>query len=189
MDMTDSLPLISPRQWDHVTHFSSPAASPCTMEFQPSEPKESQNNATGGRLPTPIWGHFQRSIDAKMDMGGNPENHRSRLQQVIEYENQMRGRRLPTPIDEDEAMDTPTAMSGDLMDLHLGGHSRRGGVDYTHRHSENDVAYQSISDTLSGSADYGPPPPRKLSFSMGPKANCDSCFRRIPGHSNHITWT
>ena len=193
--MADSLPLNSPRQWTQLPRTPSPAASPCTMEFQHSEPKQSQDNVTGGRLPTPIYGHFQRSIDAKMDVGGYPETHASRLQQEIDYENQVRRRRLPTPIDEDEAMDTSSATSGDLTVLHLSGHSRRGGVDYTYHPSqifgpsENDFAYQSISDTLSCSADYAAPPPRKLSFSMGPRANCELCIRRVPGHSNHIIRT
>lgn len=192
MDMMDSLPLISPRQWAPPPCSPSPTASPCTMEFEHSDLKQTQNNLTGGRLPTPIYGHFQRSIDAKMDMGGNPETHASRLQQEVDYENYVRRRRLPTPIDEDETMDSSSAMSGDMMDLHLNGHTRRGGVDYTHHRSqilgspENSAPFQSISDTLSSSADYGAPPPRKLSFSMGPRANCELCIRRVPGHSNHI---
>ena len=195
MDMTDSLPLISPRQLTQMPRTPSPQASPCTMEFQPSDCKQNQNNFTAGRLPTPIYGHFQRSIDAKMDMGGNLETHISRLQQEIDYENYVRRRRLPTPIDEDEAMESSSAMSGDMMHLHLSGHSRRGGVDYTYHtpqilgSSDNNFTFPSISDTLSSSADFAGPPPRKLSFSMGPRANCELCIRRVPGHSNHIIRT
>lgn len=195
MDMTDSLPLVSPRQWAQMPRTPSPKASPCTMEFQQSDSKPTQNNAVGGRLPTPIYGHFQRSIDAKMDVGGNLESPASRLQQDIEYENYVRRRRLPTPIDEDEAMETSSQMSGNMMELHLSGHRRRGGVDYTFHpsqilgSSENNFTYQSNSDTLSSSTSYAIPPPRKLSFSMGPRANCELCIRRVPGHSNHIIRT
>lgn len=195
MDMTDSLPLISPRQWAQKPQTPSPKASPCTMEFQLSDSNQTQKNLTGGRLPTPIYGHFQRSIDTKMDVDGKLESHASRLQQEIDYENYVRRRRLPTPIDEDEAMETSSAMSGDLMDMHLSGHCRRGGVDYTYHpsqilgSSEYPVNYQSVSDTLSSSACYAAPPPRKLSFSMGPRANCELCIRRVPGHSNHIIRT
>lgn len=195
MDMTDSLPLISPRQWAEIPRTPSAKASPCTMEFQLPESKQTKNNATGGRLPTPIYGHFQRSIDAKLDMDGKPESHASRLQQEIDYENYVRRRRLPTPIDEDEVMETSSAMSGELMDMHLSGHSRRGGVDYTYHpsqilgSSENNFTNQLISDTLSSSAGCAAPPPRKLSFSMGPRANCEPCIRRVPGHSNHIIRT
>ena len=194
MDMTDSLPLVSPRQWAQIPRTPSPKASPCTMEFQQSESKQVQNNVTSGRLPTPIYGHFQRSIDAKMDMGGNPESHASRLQQEIDNENYIRRRRLPTPIDEDEAMES-SGMSGDLMELHLNGHSRRGGVDYTYHptqilgSSENNFSHQSTPDIFSSSAGYAALPPRKLSFSMGPRANCELCIRRVPGHSNHIIRT
>ena len=192
MDMTDSLPLVSPRQWAQIPRTPSPQASPCTMEFQQSELKQTQNNVPGGRLPTPIYGHFQRSIDVKSDMVGNPEGHASRLQQEIDYENYVRRRRLPTPIDEDEAMESSSAMSGDMMHMHLSGHNRRGGVDYTHHpsqilgSSDNNLTYQSTSDACPSSANYTAPPPRKLSFSMGPRANCELCIRRIPGHSNHI---
>ena len=196
MDMTDSLSLISPRQWSQMPRTPSPQASPCTMEFEQVESKQTQTNLTGGRLPTPIYGHFQRSIDAKIEMGANPETHASRLQQETEYENYVRRRRLPTPIDEDESMECSSTVSGDMRDLHLGGHTRRGGVDYTYHPSqifgstENNTLFQSISDTLASSADYYTvPPPRKLSFSMGPRANCELCIRRVPGHSNHIIRT
>ena len=190
--MTNSSPLISPRQWAQMPCTPSPQASPCTMEFQQLEPKQNQGNVTVGRLPTPIYGHFQRSIDAKTDIGGNPDTHASRLQQEIDYENYVRCRRLPTPIDEDEAMEGSSTVSGDMRHLDLGGQSRRGGVDYTYHpsqilgSSENHSTFPSISDTLSSSADYSVPPPRKLSFSMGPRANCELCIRRVPGHSNHI---
>ena len=196
MDMVDSLPLISPQQWAQMPRTPSPQASPCTMEFDQPESKQMQCNVTGGRLPTPIYGHFQRSIDAKMEMGANPETHASRLQQEIDYENYVRRRRLPTPIDEDQAMECSSTVSTDMRDLHLGGQSsRRGGIDYTYHasqifgRSEGDSALQSISDTLSSPADYTAPPPRKLSFSMGPRANCELCIRRVPGHSNHIIRT
>lgn len=195
MDMTDSLPHVSPRQWAQIPRTPSPKASPCTMEFRQSESKQTQNNVTGGRLPTPIYGHFQRSIDAKMDMDRNPESHASRLQQEVDYENYARRRRLPTPIDEDEAMETSSAMSGEMMDLRLSGHSRRGGVDYTYYPSQSlgsleyNFAYQSSSDSLMSSAGYAAPLPRKPSFSMGPRANCELCLRRVPGHSNHIVRT
>ena len=193
--MTDSLPLMSPRQCPQMPRTPSPQASPCTMEFQLSETRQTQNNVTGGRLPTPIYGHFQRSIDAKMEMGGNPETHASRLQQEVDYENYVRRRRLPTPIDEDEAMEGSLVVSGNMMDLHLSGHNRRGGVDYTYHPSQilgssaNSPTFQSISDIILSSAGYAVPSPRKLSFSMGPRANCELCIRRVPGHSNHIIRT
>ena len=196
MDMTDCLPLASPRQWAQFPRTPSPTASPRTMEFQPAEPTQTtQNNVTGGRLPTPIYGHFQRSIDAKMNMGGNMESHASRLQQEVDYDDYARRRRLPTPIDEDEVMELSSAtMSGEMMDLRLSGHNRRGGVDYTYHPQflgtpENNFTCQSDSDPVASSASYAAPPPRKLSFSMGPRANCELCIRRVPGHSNHIIRT
>lgn len=196
MDMTDTSPLISPRQWAQIPRTPSPQASPCTMEFQQPEPIQNHGSVTTGRLPTPIYGHFQRSIDVKMDMGGNPETMATRLQQEIDYESYVRRRRLPTPIDEDEAMEGSSTVSGDMRDLHISGQSRRGGVDYTYQpsqilgSSEHRRTFPLIPDILSSSAAGNTvPQPRKLSFSMGPRANCELCIRRVPGHSNHILRT
>lgn len=99
-----------------------------------------------------------------MDMGEDPENVTPRTQQEIEYEKYARRRRLPTPIDEDEVMDSSITMGHLQMDTeHYYGHP---------------VSKMTTHNTQ-------PRTPR-LSFSMGIRADCELCRMKVPGHSNHI---
>lgn len=99
-----------------------------------------------------------------MDMGQDPENIISRSQQEIEYEKYARRRRLPTPIDEDEAMDSSITMGRLQMDTeHYYGHPVS---------KANGSVVQSRGT--------------RLSFSMGIRADCELCRMKVPGHSNHI---
>ena len=118
-------------------------------------------------MPTPIYGHFQQSIDAKMDMGEDPDNTISRTQQEIEYEKYVRRRRLPTPIDEDEIMDSSITISRSMME--------------PEPQVTNKITWAPASSGFT-------PPARatRLSFSMGIRADCDLCRMKVPGHSNHI---
>lgn len=168
MDMTDSQLLSSPRYLGQTTAMPSPKASPCTVTTPPPafrDPfKDHQASISGGRLPTPIYGHFQQSIDAKMDMGEDPENIVPRSQQEVEYEKYARRRRLSTPIDEDEVMDSSITMGRLQMDIeHYHGHpiTKTNGLSSQNRTT-------------------------RLSFSMGIRADCELCRMKVPGHSNHI---
>lgn len=168
MDMIDSQPLSSPRYLGQPTAMPSPKASPCTVTSPPpafrNPFKDSQTSASGGRLPTPIYGHFQQTIDAQMEIGEDPGNVIPRSQQEIEYEKHARRRRLPTPIDEDEVMDSSITMGRLQMDTeHYYGHP--------------------ITKTTGFSAQ---PRATRLSFSMGIRADCELCRMKVPGHSNHI---
>lgn len=188
--MADSAPSHISQHWAQFPHTPSPKASPCTVEPPESVLRETKNNPTGGRLPTPIYGHFQQSIDAKMDMGGDSETQHLRSQQEIDYELYVLRRRLPTPIEEDEAMDSCTGGSEDGMTFlarDCVGQGIDPSLETSHevlRSSENRSSYGSLSETPRSSI----PPPRstRMSFSMGVRANCDLCQRRVPGHSNHI---
>jgi hypothetical protein len=168
MDVTDSRPLVSPRYLGQPTAISSPNASPCTVV--PPLPafrdpfKDLQTSPSGGRLPTPIYGHFQQGIDAMMDMSEDSEDIIPRSQQEIEYENHARRRRLPTPIDEDEVMDSSITMGRLQMDTeHYYGHPIA---------KTNGFSLQARTT--------------RLSFSMGIRADCELCRMKVPGHSNHI---
>jgi len=172
--MTDSQPLGSPRYLGRSSAIPSPTASPYNaISTHPTfrDPfKDYQNSASGGRLPTPIYGHFQQSIDAKMDMGEDPETIISRIQQEIEYEKYARRRRLPTPIDEDEIMDSSITLGRLAMEPEP-------------CYGQN---FTKMSWT-SGSSAFAPPArATRLSFSMGIRADCDLCRMKVPGHSNHI---
>ena len=168
--MTDCQPLKSLRSsgWDSIT--SSPKASPCTVTstlLSFTDPfKGHPNTTTGGRMPTPIYGHFQHGIDVKMDVGEDPDNIINRTQQEIEYEKYVRRRRLPTPIDEDEVMDPSIIMRRSIME----------------------PVHQPPKTTWTPASSNFTSPARatRSSFSMGIRANCDLCRMKVPGHSNHI---
>lgn len=169
MDMEDSNPIGSSRCLGYKSAPPSPKASPCSVT--PPQPtfkdpfKELQSPIYSGRLPTPIYGHFQQSIDGKMDMGEDPENIVTRTQQEIEYEKYVRRRRLPTPIDEDQVMDSTPLMGRLAMDTeHFNGHP----------------------STKTSHSFAGPSRATRLSFSMGIRADCELCRMKLPGHSNHI---
>ena len=169
MDMMESQPLASPRYLGQTSLAPSPKASPCTVNTPlPAfrDPfKDQQTSASGGRLPTPIYGHFQQSIDAKMDTGEDQGSIIPRTQQEIEYDQYVRRRRLPTPIDEDEVMGS-SIISDRLV------------LDTEHHHRLSTVKARDGS---------GPPARNtRLSFSMGVRADCELCRMRVPGHSNHI---
>lgn len=174
MDMTDVQTVVSSPQWGQQASSSSPQASPRTVT-PPSPgfkvPIRSPHNAVfGGRLPTPIYGHFQQSIDAKMEMGEDPENIIPRSQQEIEYENYVMRRRLPTPITEDEAIaEFPTTTGG------MTGHVSMSA--YLHNGQQSSVRSPHGFVTS---------PRGRLSFSMGFRADCEMCRNRVPGHTNHI---
>lgn len=99
-----------------------------------------------------------------MDIGEEPENIIPRSLQEIEYEKHVRQRRLPTPIDEDEVMDSSITMGRLQMDTeHYYGHPIT---------KTNGFPSQSRAT--------------RLSFSMGIRADCELCRMKVPGHSNHI---
>lgn len=160
---------VSPCHWTEDTTMSSPKTPACTFassQLTFRDPfQNTQMSTTGSRLPTPIYGHFQQSIEAKMELGEDPENMIHPVQQRIEYEKYVHRRRLPTPIDEDEDMD-PSALGRLAMD------------------TEHESGQQTPSKTSHAFA----PPPRstRLSFSMGVRADCELCRMKVPGHSNHI---
>ena len=174
MDMTEPQPPGSPRYLGQNSAMPSPKPSPCSIAVPPPtfrDPfKDYSGQALGGRLPTPIYGHFQQSIDAKMDMGEDPEALIPRTQQEIEYEKYARRRRLPTPIDEDEVMDSSVPFGRLMMEP---------------QHCHGNVSTK--ASVALASSNFTPPArATRLSFSMGIRADCDLCRMKVPGHSNHI---
>lgn len=144
----------------------SPAASPFTILPSESAKSSAGDPAATGRLPTPIYGYFQSATELN---GGVQREQQGASQVDGEYEKHMRARRLPTPISEDEAMDsfeTP----------------------------EEDMA-ESPSTQQRQPARFPPPLPSqagkrgKMMFSMGFRADCNLCQSRAPNHYNHIFWT
>lgn len=172
MDLIDSLPMASPSLWAQQPPLQTPNASPCTVTPpQPvfRDPLSSPKSASVGRLPTPIYGHFQQSIDAKMDLGEDRVIPQS--ENEIGYEMYARRKRLPTPIDEDEPMDTS---------------SKPVGVMFRHFAIGNEGHYENHYAVKTSNGFIASPRGAKLSFSMGIRADCDLCRNRVSGHSNHI---
>ena len=155
----------TPRPPDFDTMMLSPKASPCTLA--PGQSSSSRlavpEIVSGGRTPTPIYGHFRQSMDTPMDDSPSLMEQPSSFD--IEYEKNMRARRLPTPISEDEAMDA--------FDSHT------------------EVAQELPYIPLRQPSRFAPPLPYqsptrgKPMFSMGFRADCEMCRNRVPGHYNH----
>ena len=144
----------------------SPAASPFTI--LPTEPPKASTteSASTGRLPTPIYGYFQSATELN---GEKQQQAQGGSQTDGEYEKHMRARRLPTPISEDEAMNSFDPPDEDM--------------------TESPVTQQRQPARF-------PPPVAsqtgkrgKMMFSMGFRADCHLCQSRAPNHYNHIFWT
>lgn len=153
-----------PQHLDSDTMMLSPKASPCTLAPGQSSKLGVPEIVSGGRIPTPIYGHFRQSMDTPMDDSSSLMEQPSSFD--MEYEKSMRARRLPTPISEDEAMDT--------FDSHT------------------EVAQELPYIPLRQPSRFAPPLPYqsptrgKPMFSMGFRADCEMCRNRVPGHYNHI---
>ncbi|KAL9045005.1 MAG: hypothetical protein Q9214_001900, partial [Letrouitia sp. 1 TL-2023] len=98
----------------HLAGESIPA-SPRTMVPCKKTSRKSQDAQLGGRIPTPIYGHFNGPADTSMETVDDAPS-----QQEIEYDLLLRRRRLPSPISEDEAMQSPSEMGGMLDQLDMG---------------------------------------------------------------------
>lgn len=163
MDMDCSEPADSPRPWQSV---ESSQPSPCTIAPQTLfyNPKEVNN---GGRMPTPIYGYFNH---ADKYMATDISNNESPTQQEVAHDLFLRRRRLPTPISEDEAMDSPDGMGGMLGRLEMEPKSAVAQVPFK-------------TNTMWGTASA--PAKGKMSISMGYRADCEKCRMKVPGHYNH----
>ncbi|KAL8989105.1 MAG: hypothetical protein Q9177_001936 [Variospora cf. flavescens] len=168
MDMDDFQPSETPQPWPSVE-----SAQPCPCTITPRtlsyNPQEINH---GGRIPTPIYGHFSqaaRSMD--WDIADDPS---TRTQQEIAHDLFLRRRRLPTPISEDEAMDAPDGMGGMLGRLEMS--------------PRNTLQSPFKTNKMWGGAS-GVTPKGKMTISMGYRADCEKCRMKVPGHYNHLIRT
>lgn len=134
------------------------------------------------RIPTPMNAHFGHSTQMPssnhvmhgMEMGGFGDSHN-------------RGRRLPSPISEDEP--SPSTVLEGLSEIHMEVEKdtpmqevkelpRKG-----HRRSPygfNNLANWSMNNEMSSGGE------QKRTFSMGYRSDCEKCRDRVPGHFSHI---
>ena len=106
-----------------------------------------------------------------MDVAASTSENSQQAQQEIAHDLFLKRRRLPTPISEDEAMDTPEGMGGMLGKLDMGS-----------RISRESVPFNTNKMWGGGS----PVQKGKMMISMGFRADCEKCRLRVPGHYNHL---
>ncbi|KAL9614923.1 MAG: hypothetical protein Q9167_000665 [Letrouitia subvulpina] len=146
-----------------LTEESIPA-SPRTMVPCKKISHKSQDAQLGGRIPTPIYGHFNKSVDTNMEMVDDAPS-----QQELEYDLLLRRRRLPSPISEDEAMRSPSEMGGMLDQLDMGTSKLQ--IPFR----TNRMWGSPVTSTKG-----------KMTLSMGYRADCEKCRMKVPGHYNHF---
>ena len=129
LEMVDSEPLNSP-PWTPA-HATFPTNTSSTQNVAPSVPRPinqgTQLSMSNTRIPTPIYGHFKippqdpsmrtpiTSTPSEMNM---PE---CAIHSESHYDLFHRRRRLPTPIDENVDMESPTTVTGSMLrDLDMG---------------------------------------------------------------------
>ncbi|KAI9715144.1 MAG: hypothetical protein M1812_006123 [Candelaria pacifica] len=184
-DMTDS----SPRQtWTSSTTILS------GQRLTPPEPTHlsphATNPASGGRIPTPVYGHFYLAplpaggSDVSMDSDADDliSVANSSPQQRWDMENKRRRRRLPSPISEDDdTLQSPTTITGSMLGrMDVGGDYEGDGDTRTSKgidRKENGLWKKEGA----GGSGFG-----KTTFSMGYRADCEKCRMKVPGHYSHV---
>lgn len=166
MDIDSSECAESPQPWRSV---ESSQPSPCTItpRILSYNPQEINN---GGRIPTPIYGHFNQ-VERNIEMDSPKTDPQT--QQEIAHNLFLRRRRLPSPISEDEATDAPDGMGGMLGRLDMGQRPNAASPFRTNKMWGGGAA----------------PAKGKITISMGYRADCDKCRMKVPGHYNHLIRT
>lgn len=164
IDMDCSQPTLSPHPRQSV---ESTQPSPCTI-MPKSLLYNPQEVNSGGRIPTPIYGHF-KPVDKRVE--DESENNEPKTQQEIAHDLFLRRRRLPSPISEDEAMDDADGMGDMLGRLDMGTKAAPTVPFRTNRMWGGEAATPSKG---------------KLTLSMGFRADCEKCKLKVPGHYSHF---
>jgi hypothetical protein len=215
MDMTEMPPPSvsgwkKPRMSRRRSNGVSTMSSPMPMNFSTNV---DQSDANGGRVPTPIYGHFT-STDVNMDTSEAALNsfihpaarfqlrhNHNILSPMMSEEGESeadwwRKRRLPSPAESpimSQRMETDELTSPGVMDVLSFDNMK------THNSGILNGADQSppLSCSSRGSkghamferrSDPGSDTPRKGKLVMGFRADCEKCQKRVPGHYSHIVW-
>lgn len=168
-----------------------PPASPAPLNSQAASfanvpyisSQESQNIFSGGRIPTPRWGHF-RCIDTSIDMIDAPIMTEIPSATHLEpgYVHKQR-RRLPSPISEDESMlfsaitVSPSGVTKEMMNRL----DER--LDDSYSPTEDIPRVRPPAEATSIQTRS------KVKLLMGYRADCEKCRARVPGHYNHVIRT
>lgn len=204
MDISEKFdqPIWSPKcpESAFVTSFPTSARSnlslntPSTRVLQQSTP----------RVPTPIYGHFS-SPSYPMDMPPPrpPISAPSYVNTLIfprarsgidgMKESFLRGRALPSPISEDENMESSAVITNSMLSnlkMTAGPNDEQFSSQVTLTpdtpSTKNWINVMDLglrnrrrSDAISGESG-------KVMFSMGFRADCEKCRERVPGHYSHV---
>lgn len=215
MDMTEMPPpLLSGWKRPQMTRRRSYGISSMTPSMHMNfSTNADQPDANGGRIPTPIYGHFT-STDVNMDTSEAALNsfiHPTARFQLRHNHNVLspmmsedgeseadwwRRRRLPSPAESpiiSQPMDTDDLTSPGIMDALSFDNIRAHNSEMDH--DKNDSPPLSCSSNGSKGhamferrSDPGQDTPRKGKLVMGFRADCEKCQKRVPGHYSHIVW-
>lgn len=201
----------TPRLTQRRSNGTSSVNAPMQMNFSPNS---DQTDCNGGRIPTPIYGHFT-STDVNMDTSEAAMNsfiHPAARFQLRHNHNVLspmmsedgeseadwwRRRRLPSPaqspIISSQRMDTDELTSPGMMDAlsfdNIRAHNSELNYDIN-----SSPPLSSSSKGSKGHAmferrsDTASEAPRKGKLVMGFRADCEKCQKRLPGHYSHIVW-
>ena len=159
---------------------SSPIPSPLTLA--PSTRHLSVDKTAAGRIPTPIYGHFQSLdvVDTGVDIRARPS---------VSYSNRPvrpRALRMPIAIEEDEGMELFEENQVTRQSHRPTNHTfppplatlpSRGPPSFITK-----LKSWANGDGFSKERHIG----GKAVLSMGYKADCPKCLNKVPGHFNHI---
>lgn len=170
-------------------------------------------DANGGRIPTPIYGHFA-STDVNMDTSEAALNsfiHPAARFQLRRNHNILspmmsedgeseadwwRRRQLPSPAESptiSQRMETDDLENPDMMDA-LSFDNMQAHNSAMELENNSTPPQSSSSSGSKGHAmferrrDAGSEGPRKGKLVMGFRADCEKCSKRVPGHYSHIVW-
>lgn len=174
-----------------------------------------QPGANGGRIPTPIYGHFA-STDVNMDTSEASLNsflHPAARLQLRHSHNILspmisedgeseadwwRRRQLPSPVGSPvtmQQMDTDDLTSPDMMDALSFDNVQTLDTEMVHPATPSPpLSCSSRTGSRNGHAMFQRPSDtrseatRRGKLVMGFRADCDKCLKRVVGHYSHIVW-
>lgn len=194
LDMLDSQPPDSPL-WSRMQSCPAGPMSPIPQPFQMERLARD-----GTRIATPIYSHFNHA-DSSAPVRSSATTSTTFFSQDLSSTSHSlfhRRRALPSPISEDESMNSPTTMTGSMLRrLNMNHHTSS----HPNNHTPVTTPDSPMPKTLVGDAMMatGEPsireqrrgaivggPQGKAILSMGFRSDCEKCRQKVPGHWSHV---
>ena len=186
MEMVDSQPrerFSSPQPWQRQR--SNDMLSPPRV----SHLLDTHQRIGNDRMPTPIYGHFSNN-DFNMETTGSGAGPSMSLSPLIREEEEThwwRGRRLPSPVDNaDEHMTSVGQADGMMGRLNVNNVDNIDPARPFMSVLNGTSLWRPVIDQQNGRSGDESGAPRAGRLTMGYRADCDKCVRRVPGHYSHI---